>query len=150
VKFSQSMIRMKEDYAPKDPEPICSLSLNLLATRTISTPCERGWHSNPFNAPPDVFRCIVIEGDGTCERRMVIRSVTLYSLIFLIRKVLTGYKITQFRIDIVGETNIGVDVCANRKNVEHWLNVELDNRWKLRGCWLAFLNWVINFYSVIL
>jgi hypothetical protein len=141
------MIRMKEDYAPKDPEPICSLSLNLLPTRTMSTPCERGRHSNPFNAPPDVFGHIVVEGDGTCERRMVIRSVTLYSLIFLI---LTGYKITQFRIDVVGETNIGVDVCANRTNVEHWLKVELDNRWELRGCWLAFLNWVINFYSVIL
>ena len=86
-----------EDYAPKDPEPICSLSLNLPPTRTMSKPCERGRHSNSFNTPPDVFGRIVVEGDGTCERRMVIRSVTLYSLIFLIRKVLTVYTVQDRR-----------------------------------------------------
>ena len=62
-----------------------------------------------------MFGCIVIEGDGTCKRRMVIRSVALYLLLFLIWK-LTVYKMVEDRGTV--EINIGVDVCANETNVE--------------------------------
>ena len=62
-----------------------------------------------------MFGCIVIEGDGTCKRRMVIRSVTLYLLLFLIQK-LTVYKMVEDRGTV--EINIGVDICANETNVE--------------------------------
>ena len=62
-----------------------------------------------------MFRCIVIEGDGTCKRCMVIRSVALYLLLFLIWK-LTVYKMVEDRGTV--EINVGVDVCANETNVE--------------------------------
>ena len=62
-----------------------------------------------------MFGCIVIEGDGTCKRRMFIRSVALYLLLFLIWK-LTVYKMVEDRGTV--EINVGVDVCANETNVE--------------------------------
>ena len=46
---------------------------------------------------------------------MVIRSVTLYLLLFLIWK-LTVYEMVEDRGTV--EINIGVDVCANETNVE--------------------------------
>src|ERR1700683_5209241 len=106
----------------------------------MSTPCERSRHSNSFNTPLDVFGCIVVEADGTCERRMVIRSVTLYSLIFLIRKVLTVYTVQD-------RCSGDKCWCASRTKVERWLKVELDSRWEPRACSLEFLNWVNNFCS---
>src|ERR1700730_10416539 len=98
MEFSQSIKRMRGDYKPKDPEPFCSFSLNLPPTRTMSTLCEHGRHSTSFNAPleDNVLGCIVIESDGTCKRRMVIKSVTLYLLLFLIWK-LTVYKMVEDR-----------------------------------------------------
>ena len=113
MKFSKSIIRMRGKYKPKDPEPICSFSLNLPPTRTMSTLCKRGRHATWFNAPVEdnVFRCIVIEGDGTCKRQMVIRSVALYLLLFLIWK-LTVYKMVEDRGTV--EINIGVQLWTTR------------------------------------
>ena len=45
MKFSKSIIRMRGKYKQKDPEPICSFSLNLPPTQTMFTLSKCGWHA---------------------------------------------------------------------------------------------------------